>query len=278
MDNLKVLLFDVSPFIYMSYYGASAIFNNQADISDDLKMSKVSNNILQAKISNCIEPFQNQKILPIFCYDGKNSTSKKKTVDQNYKANRIHTISKYVREEMLNLVKLFPGYHLINDFEEADDLISTVKTKLKNSIEDCQFFIFSKDNDLLQLCDYRTFFFDPAQGKGARDREYLKEKFNGIENFKHIILHKVCFGDKSDNIEGVFKGKRRKAIVEKIKTCARFKDFISLDIFENQEQISLAKDLYSIIRLKENSEFEVKFNPDYSILDFDIRLEKGDFL
>ena len=80
--------------------------------------------------------------------------------------------------------------------------------------------------------------------------EYLKEKFNGIDNFKHIILHKVCFGDKSDNIEGVFKGKRRKAIVDKIKTCSKFSQFLESEFFDSEELKEQAKDLYSIIRLK----------------------------
>lgn len=273
-NNLKVLLFDVSPFLYVAYFGATYILNNMADISNDSKMGRVAGNILMGKIQNCFQLVSGQKVLPIFCYDGKNSIQKKKAVDENYKANRAHPITKAVRKELMDRVALFPGYHITNDNEEADDLIATCKNILKNKVEDCEFLIFSKDNDLLQLCDYRTSFFDPAQGKGARDREYLKEKFNGIDNFKHIILHKVCFGDKSDNIEGVFKGKRRKAIVDKIKTCSKFSQFLESEFFDSEELKEQAKDLYSIIRLKENLDFEYRFNPDTIQVDVPITLEK----
>lgn len=274
--NLKVLLFDVSPFLYMAYFGATYILNNMADISNDSKMSKVAGNILESKIQNCFKFVENERVLPIFCYDGINNIQKKKQIDANYKSNRTHPISKEVKKSLINLVKLFPGYHITNEDEEADDLISTCKNIIKNKVEDCEFLIFSKDNDLLQLCDYRTFFFDPASGKGARDREYLKEKFNGIDNFKHIILHKVCFGDKSDNIEGIFKGKRRKAIVEDIKKSKKFSDFLISSSFETEEQKQQAIELYSIIRLKENLSFNYTFNSNVAQVDADILLEKID--
>ncbi len=277
-NKVSVLLFDVSPFLYMAYYGATSILNNQADLSDEDKICRVAGNILLGKIQSCFNLIpDNSYVLPIFCYDGINSTVKKKQVNQNYKAGRTHPLTKKIRTYLMNMFKLYPGYHLINDEEEADDLLSSMKDKVKSNLENCEFYIFSKDNDLLQLCDYRTCFFDPGSNGGFRDRKYLKEKFD-LENFKHIILYKVCFGDKSDNIEGIFKRKRHKPIIAKFNDCLIFKDFINLDILETSEQKLQAKDLYSIIKLKSNLIYEGKLISDCSQLENTLFLYKANFI
>ena len=277
-NKVSVLLFDVSPFLYMAYYGATSILNNQADLSDEDKICRVAGNILLGKIQSCFNLIpDNSYVLPIFCYDGINSTVKKKQVNQNYKAGRTHPLTKKIRTYLMNMFKLYPGYHLINDEEEADDLLSSMKDKVKSNLENCEFYIFSKDNDLLQLCDYRTCFFDPGSNGGFRDRKYLKEKFD-LENFKHIILYKVCFGDKSDNIEGIFKRKRHKPIIAKFNDCLIFKDFINLDILETSEQKLQAKDLYSIIKLKSNLIYEGKLISDCSQLENTLFLYKASFI
>lgn len=271
----QTLLFDVSPFLYMAYYGATYILNNQADLNNENKLANVAENVLVGKIQACFNLVESENLLPIFCYDGRHNIAKKKQINQNYKEGRSHPITKYIRERLMSTFKLFPGYHLINDNEEADDLIATLKSKVKSHL-DCDFHIFSKDNDLLQLCDYRTFFYDPAVNKGTRDREYLKEKFNGIDNFKQIILHKVCFGDSSDNIEGIFKGRRRKVIVDYLKKCLTFRDFLNTDLIDSDELIQKAIDNYRIIKLKENLSYTGTFNSDISILDFNPNLIKLD--
>lgn len=266
---IQVMLFDVSPFIYMSYFGATSNMT-QGELANNLIVSKRCNIVITSKILGCYHLMDmTQPILPVFCYDGIHSSEKKKLVEAKYKAQRSNPISKEVRLSMLNTVKQFPGWHLVNDYAEADDLISTIKYKIKNISEDYLFTIFSKDNDLLQLCDYRTKFFDPAANKGFRDRKYLAEKFDGIDNFKLVIPHKVCFGDPSDNIAGVCKGKRRKPIVEKIKSCTGYKDFLLSDIFENNEQRQRAKELYSIIRLKTDIDYRGRYNPEDVMLDED---------
>lgn len=277
-NKVSVLLFDVSPFLYMAYYGATSILNNQADLSNEDKICRVAGNILLGKIQSCFNLIpDNSYVLPIFCYDGINSTVKKKQVNQNYKAGRTHPLTKKIRTYLMGMFKLYPGYHLINDEEEADDLLSSMKDKVKFNLENCEFYIFSKDNDLLQLCDYRTCFFDPGSNGGFRDRKYLKEKF-GLENFKHIILYKVCFGDKSDNIEGIFKRKRHKPIIDKFNDCLIFKDFINLDILETPEQKLQAKNLYSIIKLKSNLIYEGKLISDCSQLENTLFLYKASFI
>lgn len=273
MKRIKALLFDVSPFLYMSYYGASYNSGSEQNSEDLTKLSRICNNILLGKIRACFEMYEGHPIIPIFCYDGLHSIAKKKEFVGEYKEGRTG-LPKEVKTGMINIVKLFPGYHIKNNEEEADDLVATAKQELKDKYgEFVEFVIFSKDNDLLQLCDYRTDFYDPAKDKGIRGRCYLMEKFNNITNFKHIILHKVCFGDSSDNIEGVFKGRRRAQIVEEIKKSLRFSEFLQSPIFENNDVIQKAKELFHIIKLKKDVPYNKIVNKDMSILERDIILE-----
>lgn len=273
-NKVYALLFDVSPFMYMSYYGALAILKNPVDLNNEYKVGLTASDLLRGKINSCFNLIpENSWVLPIFCYDGVHSTIKKKQVNSNYKEGRVHPLTKTIRCFLVKTFKAFPGFHIINDTEEADDLICSFKHKIKQEFQNPEFYIFSKDNDLLQLCDYRTTFIDPGSNKGVRGRQYLKEKF-GLENFKHIILYKVCFGDRSDNIEGIFKGKRHLPIISKFKSCLKFSNFLSLDIFDSEEQKERAKQLFSIIRLKNNlTDYTVHFNCDQEVLDKKFLLE-----
>lgn len=277
--KVEVLLFDVSPFYYMAYYGALFVMQkapgrNITQEIDPVALMDVTKNILISKIRSCFEMFEGKPIIPVFCYDG--FPVHKQQLEKEYKAGRTTNVPAGFKKDLRSIVRLFPGFHLYNKEEEADDLIATIKAKLKECENiDPTFYIFSKDNDLLQLCDYRTCFYDPANNKGYRNREYLKEKFNGISNFKHIILHKICFGDSSDNIEGIFKGKRRKAIVEAFSGFKSFKEFLTSDLIENEELYYKAKELYYMIHLKENLEYSSVLNEDDSFLRIDVNFFKN---
>lgn len=256
----NILLFDISPFIYIAYFAASSMLKEKA--TED-RLKSVTSNILLSRIDDCLSPFEGKKVTPIFCYDG--LPQRKKELLQSYKSNRNHTISKELKNYLLGICNSFPGYHLINKEEEADDLIATVKEKFKSLNQDFSYFIFSRDNDLLQLADSKTTFVDPVLNGKVRDRKYLIEKF-GIENFKHIILHKICFGDTSDNIEGIFKGKRRAPIIEQIKSCKKFSEFLNLEIIQQNNLEDKAKELFSIIKLKNNIIYEKTINRNIEFL------------
>ena len=268
MQKVNILLFDVSPFIYIAYYGTVYALKGPREETNEARIFPIASNMLISRIRSCFEMFDGLPILPIFCYDG--SVAKKKNLVKNYKEGRTHSMSKDLRNNLLNIVKQFPGLHITNQEEEADDLFATMKEQYKD--KDCNFFIFSKDNDLLQLCDYRTIFYDPALKGGIRDRKYLIDKFNGIKDFKKIILHKICFGDSSDNIEGIFKGQRRQKIVEAFVNCLTFNDFLKLDIVKQGNLEEQAKNLYNIIKLRKNLDFEQKIVKDDSFLETDSQL------
>lgn len=271
-EKINVLLFDVSPFYYIGYYGATyCLKNTNQDLSDEKKVYEFTRNLIFSKIKKCIEKFQDKNALNmlVFCYDG--YCARKKELAEDYKAGRTSNVPSNIRKMLEEDVKKFPGFHLFNKEEEADDILATAKRCLKESFKNITFWIFSKDNDLLQLCDYRTFLIDPTKETSKRDRFYLFEKFNGLNNFKHIILHKICFGDSSDNIEGIFKGKKRKPIIEKIKEFSSFSGFLDSDLIKDSNKKQQAIKLYSMIRLRENLElvvFQNKNSEGYNIMNF----------
>jgi DNA polymerase-1 len=88
---------------------------------------------------------------------------------------------------------------------EADDIVSTIKEKIKNE-KNFEILVVSGDNDLLQLVDEKTKVLILIRGiknSVLFDREKVKEKFEGLEPFQ-IPDFKALVGDSSDNISGIF--------------------------------------------------------------------------
>lgn len=250
-------LFDVSPFIYIGYNAAVYIVKN----GDKEKIISVSKGLIENKIVQCYK-FAGQtvdKIVPFFVYDGY-AKWKNDLQGGTYKEGRTH-IDPEIKSTLFDFIKTFGGYHLKNEEQEADDVLCSVKQKIisklnKDEIQNCQFFIFTRDNDLLQLCDSKTIIYDPVKDGGVKDISYLKEKF-GITNFKKIVLYKICFGDSSDKIDGIFKGRRRKPILAYIDEIKSYKDFYNWS--EVKPLVEQAKRLESIIKLKSDCDFNKKF-------------------
>ena len=275
-NNPTLLLFDVSPFLYIGYWGAVFMLKDRPSISDEGKVTSVATNIIVGKIKNIMQGFEDKPIIPVFIYDG--FPQRKLDILKSYKDDRTKRITKEVKKALISTVKLFPGFHVINKDEEADDLIATI-LKIYRSSQYFYYinaFIYTRDNDLMQLSNYKTFVVDPAKDGKLKDREYLSQKFDGITNFKHVILHKICFGDPSDNITGIFKGRRRKPIIEQFQTCSKFSEFLNLDIV--QERKKQAIDLFNLIKLRDNLEYDEVFNADQSMLDFDMNILKPEKL
>lgn len=265
--KVNILLFDVSPFLYIAYYGATFILKDPTSISDSAKVTSVSNNILIPRIRNIISTFEDELIIPVFCYDG--VPWRKIELSKEYKNDRTMRLDPSVKKNLISTVRLFPGFHLKNDREEADDLINTVYRHFSERINifniEPQFFVYTRDNDLMQMSNYRCTVIDPANKGGVKDREYLKKKFDGIENFKHIILHKICFGDPSDNITGIFKGCRRKPIIEQFSSCTNFRQFLELDILDGKQEEAIK--LFQMIKLKNGLNYNKIVNNNKEFVD-----------
>jgi len=260
------LLYDVMPHVYASFHGAKKMCKIFTDVITEAQMPQLMN-MSKSLLLNKLRQASNHlegKIVPIFCYDGR--PKRKLEKDKDYKANRVQVMPINIRQVLLNTVKNQQGFHLINKDEEADDLLATAKHKITKQFgKDSKFYIFSRDNDLLQLCDDNTVFVDAAGGWGnVKDKKYLMEKF-GLDNFKKVVLYKVCFGDPSDNITGIFKGKRKKPIIEKINSSKSVKEFINDSGLVTSEMIPQIKNLMSMIRLRDNLPYEKVLKDDDNI-------------
>jgi len=160
---------------------------------------------------------------------------------KDYKAQRPPTPDE-LKSQIPKLKKILSAFR-ISFFEkegfEADDIISTIKEKIKNE-KDLEILIVSGDYDLLQLVDEKTKVLVITRGiKNSIlfDKEKVKEKFEGLEPFQ-IPDYKALVGDPSDNIPGVSGIGKKSAI----KILLKFK---SLENFYRQieKEKNFLKDL-----------------------------------
>ena len=262
-NKVDVLLFDVSPFYYIAYYGAYYILSKQEpwkkpEELDQYKLMDLTTRFLYSKFENIFYNYIVKECIPLYIYDGV-PQRKLELLKNHYKEGRTQRIPKETKQELKKYLAGFPGYHISNPEEEADDLIATLRYNIKlDSSFNKNFIIYSKDNDLLQLADWQTTVIDPTNQGGVKNRVYLAKKFDGLQDYKQVILHKICFGDASDNIEGIFKGKRRKPIIEEIKKMETFKQFLTW--LGDKALIQKAIDLASVIKLKEDLPYNIRFS------------------
>jgi len=125
---------------------------------------------------------------------------------------------------------------------EADDIVSTIKEKIKNE-KGLESLIVSGDQDLLQLVDEKTKVLIITRGiknSVLFDRKKVKEKFEGLEP-SQILDFKALVGDPSDNLPGISGiGKKTAA-----KILLKFKNLESL-----YEQIEKEKNFLKKLDLK----------------------------
>jgi len=99
--------------------------------------------------------------------------------------------NKLLYEAGVNSVVQFPNL-------EADDIIALTKNYIRNKYVDAQIYIIANDHDYLQLLDEHTEIVN-FQNK------YLKEGSKVFNEPQKNLFYKIVLGDKSDNINPIFK-------------------------------------------------------------------------
>jgi len=136
------------------------------------------------------------------CWDKKlkypSTNFRKQLASETYKQNRDSELANKVHEQHdlvvtwlqnLGIKQMYPGCL------EADDVISWLaREKCINST------IVTMDQDLLQLVNSNTFFFNPNKKKLITLENFEEEVGVTVENFVH---YKALLGDKSDNVDGI---------------------------------------------------------------------------
>ena len=183
----------------------------------------------------------------IVCWDSESSTSVRKELYPNYKAQRKNSMSEEEYESYLHQrqrVKQYLEEVFVRQVEvknnEADDLIGQYcKIALDENIT-----IFSADKDLTQLISERVQIYSPIK------KEYYKFgdkiSLNKVDiPHQNVLLTKVFVGDKSDNISGI-DGLGEKTLV-KLFPMLQEKSCTITEILESAKVISQEKKVPKII-------------------------------
>ena len=207
----------------------------------------------------------------IICWDGEGGSSKRKSMNKNYKEGRNPIrLNRDVRnltenEELANkiwqqtrLAEYFnqlPVIQFLYPNVEADDVVSYVVNH--QHYADWQKVIVSSDKDFIQLIDDKTILFRPIQNEILNVKRVIEEFSIHPSNF--ALARSVC-GDSSDNIQGI-KGIGLATIAKRFPILAENKNYFISDLTKYAEDkqgsvyekvcdsVQLIKDNYDIMQL-----------------------------
>ena len=207
----------------------------------------------------------------VICWDGENGSSKRKSMNKNYKEGRNPIrLNRDVRnltenEELANKIwqqtrlaeylNQLPVIQFLYPNIEADDIISYVVNHQKYA--DWQKVIVSSDKDFIQLIDDKTILFRPIQEEILNVKRVLEEYSIHPSNF---ALARSISGDSSDNIQGI-KGIGLATIAKRFPILAENKNYFISDLTNYAEDkdgsvyekvcdnVELIKENYDIMQL-----------------------------
>ncbi len=190
LKNGKLLVLDVSSYIFRAYYAMPPLTNPKGE-----PVNAVLGFINM--FLSLADTFGEFKLVAALD-SGKEKTKRKELYD-NYKANR-----KVLDEELVvQLRKINPMLEAMGipfcgiEGYEADDIIASYVKKYKDTHE---VYVVSSDKDLMQLVEDGVFLYDSMKKK-VFDRDAVKEKFDVTPEQIRDLL--ALMGDSSDNIPGV---------------------------------------------------------------------------
>lgn len=193
---MQSLIIDGSNLLFRTYWIAESrpkFYNSQGQWTGPLFLFLKSLKSLQDKFS----PSETY-----VCWDKKikypSTNFRKQLAIETYKQNRDNDLANRVHEQHslvetwlkdLGVKQMYPGCL------EADDVISWLTQEKTTSST-----IVSVDQDLLQLVNQNTHFFNPYKKKLITLENFEEEVGVPVNRF---VYYKALMGDKSDNVEGV---------------------------------------------------------------------------
>lgn len=266
MNNSKLLIIDLSNFIFRAYYGVKPLFNKEGLQTNAIHgvCSMFLNLLKQTHPSHVIIAIDSDK------------RKDRSILYSEYKMNRKET-PKELSEQIAPIKEFFKLINIcqiVSDGQEADDVIGTLAVKECNNFN--SIFIASSDKDLMQLISGGIYMFDSMKGV-LYDKNRVFEKFQVYP--EQIIDYLSLVGDKSDNIPGV-QGIGPKTASQLIL------DFNSIDgIYQNIDSIKSDKVKEKLLLNKDNcflSKELVTINKDldlkYSLCDCEPAIKLNDEL
>lgn len=221
----------------------------------------------------------------IICvFDGQASSSSRKNIDPEYKANRnIKRITNWeifddkddefqsMTMQMGRLVEYLqclPLTLISIDKIEADDTISYLSQKFRDNNKKVT--IVSSDKDFLQIVDQNIEVYSPIKKKTYGKKEVQEELGMIPENY---LIMKALLGDNSDNLTGI-KGLGPKTLLKEFPGIVEDPKFSLWDVYEICEQKLQTKKVFASIlydweKVKTNYELMNLLEPrlgDYEIV------------
>lgn len=205
----------------------------------------------------------------ILAFDGKGSSTNKRYLYPEYKANRGITRitnwdmfdsqqeeSEAIKNQLVRLVdylKCLPVDLISIDKIEADDVIGYIAKRIDGEVT-----IMSSDRDYLQLASERVSIYSPTKKKFYGPKEVLAEYGVTPQNF---LTQKIVLGDVGDNVPGV-KGIGIKTLLKNFPELAE-NSIVSLDNVLEKCRMQEGKTFKSIL------EFESQLKVNKLLMDLD---------
>lgn len=251
VDSLNVFISSFSMIQHVNYFG-----NHIGGLSGFLRSLGSYVNILKPT-----------RVILVF--DGKGSSTNKKYIYPEYKANRGITRitnwdifenqkeeSEAIKNQLVRLIdylKCLPVDMVSVDKIEADDVIGYLSRQFKDEV-----FIVSTDRDYLQLVNDKVTVYSPKK-KIYYDSHAVKKEY-GVSP-SNFLNQKVVIGDKGDNIPGVkgIAGKtfnkmfpemisdERVPLEEMINKCDKESGNKFKDVYNFKHQISINEKLMNLL-------------------------------
>lgn len=243
---VKTLLVDGDNLFKIGFHGVKDLYNG----GDHLGGIYHFINILR----KFLEEHNHDKV--VVFWDGDSNSSIRKSIYQQYKANRRQDMNEFKYESYLqqkSRVKQYLEEIFVRQVEmvnnEADDLIAHY-TKIAT---DEQIIIFSADKDLTQLISDRVIIYSPNLKEYFKQGDMITINKVKIPHY-NVSVCKIFAGDTSDNISGI-EGLGEKTLVKlfpdmQIKPCT-IEDL--LYIARNNQQKKKPKALENILTGKTKS-------------------------
>lgn len=190
MNNNKLLIIDLSNFIFRAFYGVKPLFNKNKEQTNAIHgVANMFLNLLR----------QTHPSHVIIARDSK-ERKERKDLFEEYKGNRsaMPDELKTQIEPILKMFNLMDVCQLEINGQEADDVIGTLVNKEKNNFQ--SIFIASSDKDLMQLIEDNVYLFDSMKNI-LYNNERVFDKFGVLP--KQMIDYLALVGDKSDNVPGI---------------------------------------------------------------------------
>jgi len=248
MEKEKILLVDVSSVFHRAYNVLCKRIQGSVDLDGNPTVGTYGFLTTLFKTTNEFGPFTKY----LFALDVKGSTSSRKSTDGNYKSNRTKKTNDFYLDKDNLINNYLPMMGIVplgmRDYE-ADDIIASACKYISTNYNEgtYEIYIISGDSDLESCIKYgKDIHFIKTQPKwGLLRNEDVYKKW-GVENPDDIALLKAISGDDSDNIEGIYGYRRKKAL--KVYKNKSFLDQHKEKIERNLSLITLKDDLEAVPR------------------------------